>query len=103
MAGRSTPIAVDNVAAACEGAQRLLELGHRQLLVVVSSTAIGNIRERVAGIDAAIADVPGARAELIEAGNEVEAIAAGGDRPAGPPAAADGDLHAQQRADPRAR
>jgi len=73
--GQVDTIAVDNFAAACEGTQRVLELGHRQLLVVVSWTTIGNIRERVAGIDTAIADVQGARAELIEAGNDVEAIA----------------------------
>lgn len=73
--GQVDTIAVDNFAAALEGTQRVLELGHRQLLVVVSWTTIGNIRERVAGIDTAIADVQGARAELIEAGNDVEAIA----------------------------
>ena len=43
---------------------------------MVSSTAIGNIRERVAGIDAAIIDVAGARADVVEAGNEVAEIAA---------------------------
>ena len=74
--GQVDTIAVDNVAAAYEGAQRLLELGHRNLLVVVSSTAIGNIRERLAGIDAAIIDVAGAHADVVEAGNEVAEIAA---------------------------
>ena len=71
------------------------------LLVVVSSTAIGNIRERVAGIDAAIVDVAGAQAELIEAGNEVAEIAAAVVRPAGAGAAADRHLHPEQRADAR--
>jgi LacI family transcriptional regulator len=73
--GQVDTIAVDNFTAACEGTQRVLEFGHRQILVVVSSTAIGNIRERLAGIDTAIADVAGARAEVIEAGNDVAVIA----------------------------
>lgn len=73
--GQADTVAVDNVAAAYEGAQRLLEMGHRHLLIVISSTVIGNIRERLAGIDAAIADVPGARAEVLEAGFEVSEIA----------------------------
>ena len=33
-------------------------MGHRRMLVVASSTALGNIRERLTGIDAAIAAVP---------------------------------------------
>lgn len=36
---------------------------------------IGNIRERLAGIDAAIADVPGARAEVIETSTDVTDVA----------------------------
>ncbi len=69
-------VAVDNVAGACEGAQRLLEAGHRSILVVVASIEIGNIRERLVGIDSAVADVPGARSEVIEAGVELTDIAA---------------------------
>jgi LacI family transcriptional regulator len=69
-------VAVDNVAAARAGARKLLRLGHRALLVVASSTTLGNIRERVAGIDAAIADVGGgACAEMLEAGFELGPIA----------------------------
>ena len=51
-------VAVDNVAAAAEGTRGLLQMGHRRLLVVASSTALGNIRERLTGIDAAIAALP---------------------------------------------
>jgi LacI family transcriptional regulator len=69
-------VAVDNVAAARAGAWKLLRLGHRAVLVVASSTTLGNIRERVAGIDAALADVGGdAHAELLEAGFELGPIA----------------------------
>ena len=68
-------VAVDNVAAAAEGARGLLGLGHRRLLVVASSTALGNIRERLSGIDAAMAAVPDARAEVLEVGFEPEEIA----------------------------
>lgn len=68
-------VGVDNVAAAREGAQRLLAVGHRRLLLVASATSISNIRERLAGVGDALAAVPGAQAELIEAGFEVDAIA----------------------------
>lgn len=68
-------IAVDNVAGAQEGAVRLLEMGHRRLLVVASAVAIGNVRERLAGIDVAIAEVPDASAELLEAGIEIDEVA----------------------------
>ncbi len=73
--GQADTVAVDNVAAAYEGARRLLEIGHRHLLVVVSLIDIGNIRERLAGIDAAIADVPGARADVIETSTDVTEVA----------------------------
>jgi DNA-binding LacI/PurR family transcriptional regulator len=74
--GRVDTVAVDNVEAARVGTARLIELGHRLLLVVASSTALGNIRERVAGVDAAVAGVDGARAQLIEAGFNLGEIAA---------------------------
>ena len=61
-------VAVDNVAAAREGTARLLAAGHRQILLVASSIAIGNIRERVAGVHAALSGTTDARIELIEAG-----------------------------------
>ncbi len=69
-------IAVDNVVAARRGAERLLEMGHRRLLVVASATAIGNTRERVVGINEAVAAVSGAEAEMIEAGFELDAVTA---------------------------
>ena len=67
-------VAVDNVAAAREGAARLLAAGHRRLLLVASATKISNIRQRVAGVDEALATVPGARAEMIEAGFDADEI-----------------------------
>ena len=73
---RVDTIAVDNVAGAQEGAARLLEVGHRRLLVVASKISIGNVRERLAGVDVAVAEVPDASAELLEAGIEVDEIAA---------------------------
>jgi LacI family transcriptional regulator len=69
-------VAIDNVTAAREGAERILAAGHRHLLLVASTTAIGNIRERVAGVQAAIAATAGSAAELVEAGFELETIAA---------------------------
>ena len=79
--GRSTTVAVDNVAAACEGAAATA--GMRP-----PPAAGGGLGDhdrqhpRARGRDRhGIADVPGARAELIEAGFEVDAIAAGGNGP----------------------
>ena len=68
-------IAVDNVAAAQEGAARLLAEGHRRLLVLASKVSIGNVRERLAGVEAAITELPDASAEVLEAGLELDAIA----------------------------
>jgi DNA-binding LacI/PurR family transcriptional regulator len=67
-------VAVDNVTAARTGAERILAMGHRRILVVASSTTICNTRERVVGINAALVAVSGARTELIEAGFELETI-----------------------------
>ena len=73
---RYDSIAVDNVVAAREGAARLLATGHRRLLLIASAMSIGNIRERVDGVREALAVVPGATSELVEAGFEVDEIAA---------------------------
>ena len=73
--GQVDTVAVDNVAAAAEGTRGLLAMGHRRLLVVASSTALANIRERLAGVDTVIADFPGAGVDVIEAGFEQEEIA----------------------------
>jgi LacI family transcriptional regulator len=67
-------VAVDNLAAAAEGARRLLELGHRHILAITSSLALGNMRERLAGIEAEAGTVAGAEVETLEAGFEPEAI-----------------------------
>jgi DNA-binding LacI/PurR family transcriptional regulator len=72
---RVDTVAVDNLAAARDGAARLLAEGHRRILLVISAVSIGNVRERVAGVDEAVSAVPGAQAELLEAGLEVEGIA----------------------------
>ena len=69
-------VAVDNGAAAREGAARLLAAGHRRLLLVASSTTISNIRERVAGVGEALAAEPEAMSEMIEAGFDSDAITA---------------------------
>jgi LacI family transcriptional regulator len=68
-------VAVDNDRAAEAGTRRLLELGHRRLLVVASSRRLGNMRERVDGALAAVAQVEGAVGEVIETGFAVEATA----------------------------
>ena len=73
---RYDSVGVDNVVAARDGAARLLATGHRRLLLVASATSIGNIRERLDGVREALAAVPGAGSELIEAGFEVDDIAA---------------------------
>ncbi|MEK0083518.1 LacI family DNA-binding transcriptional regulator [Benzoatithermus flavus] len=67
-------IAVDNAAAAAEAAHRLLALGHRRVLAIASSLALGNMRERLAGVEAEVAAVDGAELETLEAGFEPEEI-----------------------------
>ena len=74
MAKSVDTVSVDNASAAHGGAERLLALGHRRLMVVASATSICNMRERVVGVNEAVAGVPGAQAELIEAGIELDAI-----------------------------
>jgi DNA-binding LacI/PurR family transcriptional regulator len=67
-------VAVDNRAAAREATRHLLEAGHRDLLVVASSLALGNMRERQAGIGDAVAGCEAA-VEVIEVGFAPDAIA----------------------------
>jgi LacI family transcriptional regulator len=67
-------VAVDNAAASAEAARRLVELGHRRVLAVASSLGLGNMRERLAGIEAETAAVEGAEVEVLEAGFEPDAI-----------------------------
>ena len=74
--GQVDTIAVDNVAAAYEGTQRLLELGHRQPAGRGLLNRHRQYSRAPGGIDAAIIDVAGARADVVEAGNEVAEIAA---------------------------
>lgn len=70
-------VAIDNHGAAEAATARLLALGHRRILAVASRLSISNMRERVGGVAAAVAREPGARFELLEAGDEPErAVAA---------------------------
>jgi DNA-binding LacI/PurR family transcriptional regulator len=76
VAGEADTVALDNRAAARTAAEHLLGLGHRHILVAASSLALANIRERCAGVEAALAAVPGAVMELIELGPTFESAAA---------------------------
>jgi len=69
-------IGVDNAVAARAAVARLLELGHRLILVVASDAAIPNIRERITGARAAAAGNLGAEIEMIVGGTEVGRAAA---------------------------
>ena len=68
-------VAVDNAAAAMEGARRLLELGHRSVLVLASSLAVSNMRERVEGICAIVAGLRDVDLRVVEAGFKVAGAA----------------------------
>lgn len=73
----ATPsVAIDNRAAGRAATERLLALGHRRILAVASTLRIANMRERVDGVAQAVAAVPGASLELLEAGCEPEQAAA---------------------------
>ncbi len=72
-------VAVDNRPATEVAARRLLAAGHRHLLVVASSLALGNMQERVAGIRGALAGTGAGGSgtlEVVEAGFDPEGIAA---------------------------
>jgi DNA-binding LacI/PurR family transcriptional regulator len=83
-------VAVDNAGAAQAVAGRLLAGGARRLLVACTDAGVGNIAERLAGVRAAIAGVPGARADLVACGMTLDgaraAIAAALDRTGRPDA-----------------
>jgi LacI family transcriptional regulator len=49
-------VAADNLQAAKRGCQHLLSLGHRDIALVVSDTALANIADRVAGYRAALSE-----------------------------------------------
>ena len=68
-------VTVDNAAAARVAAGHLLELGHRQLLVVASSLALANIRERCDGARAAWRAAGLAEPAVLEVGLSFDEIA----------------------------
>lgn len=68
-------VAVDNEAAAREGARRVIEVGHRRVLVVASSLAVSNMRERVAGVRSIAAGLKGIELREVEAGFAVDEAA----------------------------
>jgi LacI family transcriptional regulator len=49
-------VLLDNVAAAAEGTRHLISLGHRNVLLLASDPSLRNIRERIEGYRAALAD-----------------------------------------------
>jgi LacI family transcriptional regulator len=61
-------VLLDNLAAAREGTRHLISLGHRRILLLASDPSLRNIRERIEGYRAALAD-----ASLLEFENVVVA------------------------------
>jgi LacI family transcriptional regulator len=61
-------VLLDSLAAAREGTRHLISLGHRRILLLASDPSLRNIRERIAGYRAALAD-----ANLLEFENVVVA------------------------------
>ncbi|WP_407051179.1 LacI family DNA-binding transcriptional regulator [Methyloraptor flagellatus] len=70
----SDVVTVDNEGAGRLAARHMLELGHRNLLVVASSLDLANIRERVAGIAGAYAEIGLPRPPVLEVGLSFEEI-----------------------------
>ncbi len=67
-------VTIDNAAATSAGCRHLLELGHRDIALVVSSLSLANMRERATGYRETLAAVGlGARALVVEAGFDVDA------------------------------
>jgi DNA-binding LacI/PurR family transcriptional regulator len=61
-------VTVDNEHAAAMAASHLLDLGHRDVLVVASSLTLANIRERCAGVGRAFSDAGEPQPQLVEVG-----------------------------------
>jgi len=68
-------VTVDNVDAGRKAAEHLLALGHKRFVVAASSMTLQNIRERCAGIEAALAKEGLAAPTLIEVGLDFDTAA----------------------------
>ena len=76
MAGFDT-VAADNADAAWQGCRHLLELGHRDIALLVSARELGNIRDRIDGYRRALAEAGcGERARVVVGGLGVESCRA---------------------------
>ena len=68
-------VGVDNERAAAMAASHLLDLGHRDVLVLASSLALANIRERCAGVGRAFAEAGVPQPRLVEFGQTFDGVA----------------------------
>jgi DNA-binding LacI/PurR family transcriptional regulator len=68
-------VGVDNEHAAAMAASHLLDLGHRDVLLVASSLTLANIRERCVGVGRAFADAGVPPPRLVEVGQTFDAAA----------------------------
>lgn len=73
-ASAADSVMMDNAAAGAMAARHLLDLGHRDVLVVASTLRIGNIRERCAGIAEVYAAAGLEAPSLLEVGLSFEEI-----------------------------
>jgi LacI family transcriptional regulator len=72
LAGFDT-VGVDNVAAGHSGCRHLLELGHRDIVLLVTADALANVRERIAGYRRALAEAGLAdRARVVIGGPSID-------------------------------
>ena len=69
-------VAIDNGAAAWAGFEYLFDLGHRDIWLVVNSSAIWNSKQRIDGFEAAARQRNAARARVIEVGMTPQGTAA---------------------------
>jgi LacI family transcriptional regulator len=76
LAGFDT-VAADNIEACRRGTQHLLELGHRDIALLVSARELGNIRDRIEGYRQALAEADcGERQRIIVGGLSMESCRA---------------------------
>lgn len=70
-------VSADNAEAARQGCRHLIDLGHRDIAFIVTSSTLHNMQERIAGYEAALAEAGlASRARILAGGFDIDACRA---------------------------